>query len=297
VRHENAALKALLIEAERRASSVVARYGLDIEALGRIEDVAETLGVEVYEGGIRGAQARLVVSGDSVILRVREGELRTPRGRFSLAHELGHHQLNSTTVSCSAGDMRHRRGQHLREATANRFAACLLLPSALVSRLCDTKPSIESVRSIASLYTVSLTATALRFVELCPHPCAVSLSTSGQIDFAITNDSVHLPVREEGPLGRASLASRHFRSQAGGSGPTPSTRRPGSIETSANGSFSQSRSSRCRTTARVCHLSGSIDRPFRGTASTGGGARTLQGGVHVQSGTHQGHQRCHWHGV
>ncbi len=97
------------------------------------------------------------------------------RKRFSAAHELGHwlHDRGRAAFGCTAEDLRVVATQMRkeRERRANKFAAELLLPAALFGR--DARqalPSFAQVRDLATRYRTSLTATAIRLVELSPYP-------------------------------------------------------------------------------------------------------------------------------
>lgn len=189
------AFRAVVRRAEGEADLLLRAVGAhDAALLRRLDDLAELLGIEVSYGGITGAAARLVKRRDGRrILRVRAEDEGTPRGRFSIAHELGHHRLHvgESEAWCTSTDMGSWEGggKRLREAEANAFAAAFLLPRALVAERCDTEDiSFAVPRALATEFDVSLTAAAIRFARLSPLPCAVVRATEGTIDFAMRND-------------------------------------------------------------------------------------------------------------
>jgi len=98
------------------------------------------------------------------------------RQRFTLAHELAHHQLhpNSPTVYVD-GMMVHFRGEEeqggaLIEVEANAFAAALLMPEDFLredlrDRTVDMFDDL-AVRRLAQRYKVSVQALTIRLMEL-----------------------------------------------------------------------------------------------------------------------------------
>ncbi|WYD79617.1 MAG: hypothetical protein V8K32_09900 [Candidatus Electrothrix gigas] len=66
------------------------------------------------------------------------------------------------------------------ETQANFFASELILPAQLVAPYSDAgEVSFDLIKEIAKKFRASLTATAIKFVRLCPEPCAIVYSTNG----------------------------------------------------------------------------------------------------------------------
>ncbi len=92
------------------------------------------------------------------------------RGRFSVAHEVGHFLLHAGDqpegVFCRAADLRPDPDspERLRERQANRFAAELLMPEVLVEQEVATRGA-DPVR-LASEFAVSDLAMGFRLVNL-----------------------------------------------------------------------------------------------------------------------------------
>ena len=67
----------------------------------------------------------------------------TPRGRFTLAHELGHYFIDNHRVGLKSGllhphgSMNHRGSHQKIEREADYFASCLLMPGVRFSRDCQ----------------------------------------------------------------------------------------------------------------------------------------------------------------
>lgn len=123
--------------------------------------------------GVPGAPAGATLSG--MLLPARREvwvNVHEPweRRRFSVAHEVGHFLLHAgqdgAAVYCRTGDLRPEPDtpERLREREANRFAAELLMPAALVTReVADHGPDPTA---LAGAFRVSAVAMAWRLVNL-----------------------------------------------------------------------------------------------------------------------------------
>jgi Zn-dependent peptidase ImmA (M78 family) len=110
----------------------------------------------------------------------RVGQRDSPRGRFTLAHELGHYYIDEHRVALSRG----RVGPHssqceyespiLAEQEADHFAANLLLPTArFVERTSSAPVGLEGILDLSERFKTSITATAIRYAAADIAPCAV----------------------------------------------------------------------------------------------------------------------------
>lgn len=138
----------------------------------------------VDEGEVRGARAVALRVGERAIISVRRG-LPPEQRRFAIAHELGHlelHPKRSYLGLCTDDDVVAAYHASGHEQEANAFAAELLMPEVWLAPACDvTKVSWDPIRSIAAEFQVSLTAAALRFVELCPERVALVCSSDRRV--------------------------------------------------------------------------------------------------------------------
>ncbi len=110
----------------------------------------------------------------------RVGSIDAPRGRFSLAHELGHFFLDEHREALRDGAAPSDRSwcvpgaERLVEREADTFAAALLMPSKPVLADAKGRPrGLAGVLAVAERFGVSLTAAAIRYAELEVCPCAV----------------------------------------------------------------------------------------------------------------------------
>jgi len=141
-----------------------------------LEAIAQFVGATVVAEPLTGAEARLVGSGDKAIITVNVNS-SLPRQRFSAGHELGHwmHDRGRPQFSCG---IRVQNANFLAsdpESLANRYATDLLLPDYMVKpRLGKKAPMLTTVQELAGMFTTSLTATALRIVDLGIWPSMVA---------------------------------------------------------------------------------------------------------------------------
>jgi len=172
-----------LIEAEHLASGVIEEFGICSPEHIRVRDIAFAKGAMVVEQKITRAAASIVKTRSHATIRIPPTDT-VERKRFSIAHELGHLLMNhveSIQRVCSDADMMNWY-QSSQETQANFFASELILPAMLVSRRCDIENiNFDPIKQIAKDFRASLTATAIKFVRLCPERCAVIYSTNGKI--------------------------------------------------------------------------------------------------------------------
>lgn len=131
-------------------------------------------------------EGRLLRTARLGIINVADTAYASAKWRFVIAHELGHflrHPEDDSFEACTRGDLsNYSLGG--REAEANDFASELLMPESLFGPCCDrNRPTLRDVAELSERFTTSLTATALRFVQFTPEPCAVVHSTNGVVDW------------------------------------------------------------------------------------------------------------------
>jgi len=110
-----------------------------------VEVVAKHLRLKLVHMDLGGDVSGLLVSkGDSTVIAVQETD-HSNRQRFTIAHEIGHYCLKhqfepGEHVHVDRGHLitprnsRSSTGVDPKEIEANQFAACLLMPSKLLSR-------------------------------------------------------------------------------------------------------------------------------------------------------------------
>jgi hypothetical protein len=130
--------------------------------------------------------------------------------RFVLAHELGHffrHAQVDQFELCRSDALNEWYGKSGHEAEANSFANELLMPQEMFLPRCRKQDcNLHVVRQLAAEFDTSLTATALRFVELRSEVCAVIQSTNGRIDWVCRAKDFEQYIPDTHPLTRDTYA-------------------------------------------------------------------------------------------
>lgn len=157
-----------------------------------VEAIAWDEGVRVQYGDLSGCEARLVGFGDRGIVTIRKGSDER-RKRFSLAHELGHWNYHrGRSFSCRAGDwIDGYSTKPPEEREADEYAADLLMPAYMFKPLARAIkcPTFDSIQDLADQFSTSLTATAIRLVDINVWPLLlVCHSTQGRAWFKRSKD-------------------------------------------------------------------------------------------------------------
>lgn len=192
-----------------------------VEDLSLLDLIAWERGALVRSTYLTGAEARIAIAGERAIITVSTTVRNPRRRRFSVAHELGHLEMHRTEgglalcASADIDDCPSQRADANREQEANQFAAALLLPERFFKPLCRKKePSLDLMADLADSLDVSLTATALRYLQFCNEACAVVFSRDGIIQWFRGSKyfdelRVFIPVARR--LDRSSLAASFFQ--------------------------------------------------------------------------------------
>lgn len=133
-----------------------------------VEALAAHCGATILEQPLAGCEARLIGYGDRAIITVNSMS-SVERRRFSAAHELGHwvRDRGRVVAACSEEMLAGRWQDKGRESGANRFAADLLLPDPIFRPHARNRPiTLSTVRDLGTSFRTSVTATAIRLVEL-----------------------------------------------------------------------------------------------------------------------------------
>lgn len=200
---------------KRAARAVQQAIGYEHPSELEIEVLAHMRGALVRKTPIRGARANLIRVGDRGIIGVTEG-LSLGERRWAIAHELGHFEAHagvSFLGLCSSGDMVSVYETSGREPEANAFAGELLMPETLFAKRCDVPvPSWNAVRELANEFAVSVTAAAIRFVQLTDERLAVVCAKEGAVAWCTASKDFGLKPRRGAKIEEWSEAYEFFRS-------------------------------------------------------------------------------------
>jgi hypothetical protein len=157
-----------------------------------LEAIAWDEGVRVQYKDLIGCEARLVGYNNRAIVTIRDvSEPR--RKRFSLAHELGHWNYHrGRSFECRVDDwVEGYSSKPIEEKEADKYASELLMPAYMFEPLAKTikRPTFDGVKELADIFNTSLTATAIRLVNMNVWPLIlVSHSQSGRVWFNRSKD-------------------------------------------------------------------------------------------------------------
>ena len=87
------------------------------------------------------------------------------RQRFTLAHEIAHHVHGDVDAPRDTNEQFNARSRDPREVAANKFAASLLMPAALVKHLVLDK-GVSSLSELARVFGVSTAAMEFRLKNI-----------------------------------------------------------------------------------------------------------------------------------
>lgn len=174
--------------AKAKAKQVIDRFCVNSpEILDHLEELCWELGAAVRYVEMTGADARLTMAGEKGVISVALADKGKPKSRFSIAHELGHfllHRDAASSLICGASEMRcwySKQASYSRESDANEFASELLMPEGLVAPFVQgQKPSFGAIDELATRYSVSRTAAAIRLAALTKEAVAVVAYDKGK---------------------------------------------------------------------------------------------------------------------
>jgi len=171
--------------AEGEAEWLWRLYGLSKPDELVLEDIAFARGVVVTKGPLEKMEARLIRKGDKGLIRIRQDIPYVGQKRFAIAHELGHwelHKKDCQFFACTSDDMVASYKASKQEGEANIFAAGLLMPSGPFMEHANKKSfSFETIINLADYFITSLTATAIRYVDLSNDYYAIVCSEAGKV--------------------------------------------------------------------------------------------------------------------
>ncbi len=167
----------------RTPESIWRDMGITSPAEADIEVMAYFCGATVKYRKLGNYAARIVGHDHKAIITVDESAT-IERQRFSVGHELGHwiQDKGDITFKCKTSDLgpsRYKNYETDREAAANRFAVELLMPKVLFKEASKNQPmTMETARHLSKEFVVSLTAAAIRLVELGSFPAIIVCNDS-----------------------------------------------------------------------------------------------------------------------
>jgi len=159
---------------------------IDIEAIAQYCDATI-----VYEP-LQGSEARILGNNTRAIITVNSMSPQ-PRRRFSAGHELGHWMRDRGKIgfSCNEQTMIAEWSSANVEQGANEYAADLLMPKEMFENKSYARPiTFDTVRSLSSMFSTSLTATAIRLVRYGSFPAILVYLEHGKRKWFIRGGAI-----------------------------------------------------------------------------------------------------------
>jgi len=153
----------------RPAEQLLQELGITEPGEIELEAIAFTQGVRVKYRPLDGCEARILGRGDQAIITVNDRS-SARRQRFSIGHELGHWRWHRGKLLVCRSDEIGAAGRQRpeMERLADGYAADLLMPYYLFQPVSASynKLTFKTVADVAEAFDVSLTAAAIRLVEI-----------------------------------------------------------------------------------------------------------------------------------
>jgi Zn-dependent peptidase ImmA (M78 family) len=208
-------------ECRRAARDLLAHTFVAKPADINLEALAFEAGrLRIEEGGLDGADGRLVADGKTGgKIRVRAGMPKT-RFRFTVAHEIGHCCLHADGFidRTDSGKTFAIWNDPSEEAEANAFAGELLLPNNLfVPRTRGKSPSIKLLDDVAEEFQTSPLATAVQYIHYTNEVVALVVSQGWNIEWSRKTENFQ-PKVKTGRVSKDSAAGERLAGIRGDSG-------------------------------------------------------------------------------
>lgn len=188
-----------------------------------IEAIAEYCGATIIYEPLKGSAARILGFGDRAFITVDNGS-RRERQRFSAGHELGHWMIDRGKVAsfvCAEKVFATEWENDNPEKRANRYAVDLLLPVFMFEPCSKNQDmTFETVKRLAKTFKTSLTATAIRLVELGSYPAMIVCNEPARRRWFIKGPDVPEELRPRDIPGAYTCAHDLLNGTATGEAPT-----------------------------------------------------------------------------
>jgi hypothetical protein len=200
---------------EEFARALLKRF--DISPPVNLFKLTSKIGIEIRDVESYGFDGALVCAEGKPIgvIAINENIRESGRKRFTVAHEIGHYILpghGQVDCICNSNDVESwSKELPDEEIAANRFASELLMPADRIARIVSNKSAtIKVSQQITREYGVSLTAAAVKCVDLTSENCALAVSEKGIIKWCRPGPEFQHYISANRRVSDESWASRLF---------------------------------------------------------------------------------------
>lgn len=159
-------------------------------------------------------------------LNMRRGNRpNTAKGKFTLAHELGHYFIDNHRIGLKKGFLEphpseYNKNSHKKiEREADYFASCLLMPETRFVKYCEDFHffDISVLEFLSKTFNVSFTACAIRFADIGTHPIMIVYSEDNKIKWVwYSSDFPFKYLADKRPkIPEDSLVGQYFKTNSG----------------------------------------------------------------------------------
>lgn len=187
----------IIINPAKLAAELIDSYCITSPDKLNIEEIAWAEKLAIKEMPLKNYLGLINFNNKYGLITINSQLTEAGQKRFTLAHEMGHffnekdslalspqkgNEMNNAVYYCTNNDIFSGRINKRREDDANEFAAELLMHRPWFADFVRKREiSTGLIKEIAQYFNVSLTAAALRYVEIGRYPIAVIYSTAGKV--------------------------------------------------------------------------------------------------------------------
>jgi len=173
-----------------------------LDQLAKSEDIS--IYCDDYETAFDGM---LLYDGQDFHIHINHAKgnrLDSKRGRFTLAHELGHFFIDEHRLGLKSGDLQPHgsiielKEKDLIEMEADYFASCLLMPELKFKNRAALKKkfSLDTIIDLSDSFQSSIVSTVIRFSEVGTHEIMAVFSRNNTVEwYARCSDFPQWPFR------------------------------------------------------------------------------------------------------
>ncbi|MBK9097330.1 MAG: ImmA/IrrE family metallo-endopeptidase [bacterium] len=208
------------------ASQLINRYCIEHPGQLNVEELAFAENLAIKESKSNNFYGRLIHNSNAGIISISKSITDYGSKRFTVAHEIGHYfnERNDKITNASGADNNYRNlfrcaendinsvnKIKARESDANEFAAELLMHRPwfndfIIKRRID----FELIKELAEYFNVSLSAAALRYINIGKYPAAVIYSRDGIVKWSAFHEYFPLKFLSPGYKVREETAVSDF---------------------------------------------------------------------------------------
>jgi len=179
-------------------------FGLQSSRDFVLEDLVYVRDIIYEEKPLPNCDGRILFGESKTMITINSNIKYDGRRRFTIAHELGHHEMHRGISLPEDTPLTLDYFQHgNQEYEANEFATELLMPEQEFRNFVTGKRfSPDLLREVAAHFDTSITSSAFRYLQIGTHPVFLFHSSNGKLNYwksspnywRTVKDITHLPV-------------------------------------------------------------------------------------------------------